>query len=87
MNSYYLVFYFLAGVMSDFLFTINMRLIAKERALLAATVAFLNTIIGMYVIYTIITSLQSNRGFIAILVYALGVGVGAYTAMRLKLGE
>ena len=85
MNYYLLIIYFFAGILSDFLFTINMRYIAKERVLLSAIVAFITTITGLYILYSIITMLQQNRGFIAILVYAMGVGTGTYIAMRLKL--
>ena len=85
MNFYLLLLYFLAGVISDFLFIINMRFVAKERVFSAAFVAFLNTVISLYVLYSILTEIQTGRGIFAILVYALGIGTGTYIAMRLKL--
>jgi len=84
MNYWLLVIYFFAGVISDFLFTINMRFIAKERAGWAALVSFITTIISMYVLYTILTEM-SGKGLISIVVYALGIGAGTYIAMHLRL--
>ncbi len=85
--NYFLILYFIAGILSDFLFTMNMRFVAKERPFLAALVSFSTTIISLYVLFSIITTLQQSRGFVAILVYALGIGTGTYIAMRLKIDK
>lgn len=82
--NFYLFFYFLAGVIQDFFFTLNLRLTAKEKALPAATFAFLETIITMIVLYQILTKLDKEGSIVAIIFYALGIGLGSFIAIKFK---
>ena len=82
---YYLILYFFAGVLQDFLLTINWRFIAKERAMPSAIFSFIGTLVSMVVLYTIITQLDQERSALAILVYAIGVAVGTMIGMKVKI--
>lgn len=79
--------YFLAGVLQDFLVTINQRYVIKNRVMSAIITSFLITIVGMIVLYNIISSLDSEKSVPAIIVYALGIAVGTFLAMKLKIGQ
>jgi len=82
----YLFVYFLAGVLQDFLLTLNWRFIAKERTMPASILSFITTIVSMLVLYTIITQLDRERSVIAILVYASGIAVGTILGMKTNIG-
>jgi len=82
----YLFIFFLAGVLQDFIATLNMRYIAKGKIFSAVITSFLVTMVGLLVLYNILTDLDSKRGVIAIGVYALGIAVGTFFAMKFKLG-
>ncbi|EKD32857.1 MAG: hypothetical protein ACD_76C00130G0004 [uncultured bacterium] len=84
--SAYLIIYFFAGVLQDFLFTINIRSVAKHKIFLALTSSFLVTIVNMIVLYNILTQLEADKTIIAIITYALGITAGTYLAMKLKIG-
>jgi len=84
---YYFFLYFLAGVVSDFLYTLNIRFVSRGKVLWSAIVAFLQTIVALLVIYDIVGRLDSQRSIMAIIIYALGVGVGTFLAMKFKLGK
>jgi len=79
--------YFLAGVLQDFLVTINQRYVIKNRVILAMITSFIITIVSLIVLYNIITSLDPQKSIPAIIVYALGIAVGTLLAMRLKIGQ
>lgn len=81
---YYLVLYFLVGVLQDILFTLNVRFVAVRKALPASIFSFLVTVVNLFVIYNIITKLSAERGFMAIIIYALGIGTGTLLATKLK---
>lgn len=81
----YFRLYFLAGILQDFLLTLNRRFIAKEKAVLVSIFSFIVTIVTMLVIYNIITKLDEQRSFIAIVVYALGIGTGTLLGMKTKI--
>ncbi len=49
----YLMLYFLAGVLPDFLLPLNWRFIAKEKAVPAAIFSFVVTMVSMLVLYHI----------------------------------
>lgn len=85
--NYYLILYFAAGVLQDILFTLNIRYITKEKTFLAVLYSFLTVIVSMFVLYNIITQLDAQRGILAIIVYAAGIGVGTFLAMKLKIGS
>jgi len=82
---HYLILYFLAGVLQDFLLTLNWRFIAKEKAFPAAAFSFIVTIVSMAVLYNIVTQLDKDRSIIAIVIYALGVSAGTIIGMKAKI--
>ncbi|MDD4271874.1 MAG: DUF5698 domain-containing protein [Patescibacteria group bacterium] len=77
----------MAGVLQDFLLTLNWRFINKERALAAAFFSFAVTVVTMLVLYNILTQLDKQRSIVAIIVYALGIGVGTILGMKTKIGS
>ena len=83
---YYFIIYFLAGLLQDFILTLNLRFIAKDKVIPAAISSFIVTIITLLVIYNILTQLETQKTIIAIIVYALGIGVGTFLAMKVKSG-
>ncbi len=82
----YLLIYFLAGVLQDFLFTVNLRYVAKNKVLLAVLTSFLVTVVNLVVLYNILTQLDSQRTIVAIIIYALGITTGTFLAMKFKMG-
>lgn len=84
---YYLVLYFFAGVLQDFLLTLNWRFINKERIIPAAFFSFTVTVITMFVLYNILTQLDKQRSVVAIIIYAFGVGTGTILGMKMKIGS
>jgi hypothetical protein len=83
----YLLFYFLAGILQDFLLTLNFRFIAKEKIIPASLLSFLTTVVSMLVLYNILTRLDRNRSLIAIIVYALGISTGTALGMKTKISK
>lgn len=83
---FYLIAYFFAGVLQDFLLTLNWRFVAKERLVPATLASFTVTVVSMVVLYTILANLDSNRSLPAILVYSLGVAAGTVLGMKMKIG-
>ena len=82
---FYLVLYFLAGIVQDFLTTLNWRFIAKENMPLAVLPSFLSTVVWFLVLYNILTRLDGERSLLAIIVYAAGIGIGTFFGMKLKI--
>ena len=85
--SWYLIVYFLAGVVQDFFWTLNLRYVAKERTFLAVLFSFLTIVVSMVVLYKIINDLDPEESIIAIIIYAFGVAIGTFLAMKLKIGK
>lgn len=83
---YYIIIYFLVGIFQDFLVTLNWRYIAKHKIAPAMLLSFLVTVTTMLVIYNILSKLDSQRSIIAIIVYASGVAIGTFLAMKFKFG-
>ena len=83
---YFLIFYFFAGILQDFLVTLNWRYIAKHKIAPAMLLSFLVTIVTMLVIYNILSRLDSQRSIVAIIIYACGVAAGTFLAMKFKIG-
>jgi hypothetical protein len=81
----WLVVYFLIGVLQDFLFTINLRYVAKNKVILAVLTSFLVTVVNLLVLYNILNQMDSSRTFITIIIYALGITTGTFLAMRFKI--
>ena len=84
---YYMILFYFAGILQDFLLTLNWRYIAKNRVLPASTLSFLVTIVSMTVLYNILSRLDSERSIWAIIVYALGIGTGTFLGMKFKIGS
>jgi uncharacterized protein YebE (UPF0316 family) len=82
----YLILYFLAGILQDFLVTLNWRYVTEKKPILATLFSFLATIVSLTVLYNILTRLDVERGLIAILVYSAGVGLGTFFGMKFKPG-
>ena len=78
----YLILYFLAGVLQDFLFTLNLRYVAKNKVFLAVLTSFLVTVVNLFVLYNILTQLDSQRTIAAIIIYAFGITTGTFLAMK-----
>lgn len=83
---HYLFLYFFAGVLQDFLVTLDWRFIAKHKVRPAVVFSFLCTTVQLLVIYNILSRLDSQRSVLAILIYAAGVATGTFLAMSFKLG-
>jgi hypothetical protein len=82
----YLILYFLAGVLQDFLVTLNWRYVSKEKIFPAVIFSFLATIVSFTVVYNIVTALDPNKSLVAIIVYSLGVGAGTLLGMKFQHG-
>ncbi|MBI2613969.1 MAG: hypothetical protein HYW62_04320 [Candidatus Levybacteria bacterium] len=82
----YFLIYFLAGVLQDFLVTLNWRFISKDKILPAVTFSFLATVVSFTVLYNIVTKLDPNKSIAAIVIYSFGVGVGTLLGMKIKHG-
>ena len=82
---YHLIIYFLAGVLQDFLLTLNWRFIAKEKAIPAAIFSFAVTVVTMLVLYNILTQLDRQRSITAIIAYALGIGLSTILGIKTKI--
>ena len=84
---YLLIIYFLAGILQDFLLTLNFRFIAKEKIMPASLFSFLVTVVSMLVLYNILTQLDNSRSLMAIIIYALGVATGTALGMKTKISK
>jgi len=83
--NYYILLFFLAGVLQDFLLTLNWRFIAKEKAIPASILSFLVTMITMTVLYSILLKLDAQRSIVAIVIYALGIASGTFLGVKFKI--
>jgi uncharacterized protein YebE (UPF0316 family) len=83
----YLIAYFLAGVLQDFLLTLNWRFVAKEKVLPASFFSFIVTVVSMAVLYNILTDLDGQNSILAIIVYSLGIATGTFFGMKMNIGK
>ncbi len=81
-----LIAYFFAGVLQDFLFTLNIKYVAINKIILAMLTSFLITVVNLVVLYNILTVMDSQRSILAIVVYAAGIATGTFLAMKFKIG-
>lgn len=81
------IIYFLAGVLQDFLFTVNLRYVAKDKIFMSVATSFLTVVVSMLALYNIVTQLDPANGISAIIVYCLGVASGTYLAMKFKISS
>lgn len=82
----YLIIYFFAGVLQDFLFTLNLRYVAQNNVVFAMLFSFLTTVVSLTALYNIITNLDPGKSIIAIIVYAAGITFGTWLGMKFKPG-
>ncbi len=78
-----LIIYFIAGIVQDFLFTLNTKYVAENKVFPAVIFSFLTVLMSMLVLYNILSELDSERGILAILVYSCGIALGTFVAMKL----
>ena len=83
---YYFILYFLAGILEDFLFTLNLRYVTEKRVVHAVVASFFVTVVGLLVFYDILTRLDEQRSIVGIVMYALGIAVGTFLGMKFKPG-
>ena len=83
MNAYFV--YFLAGIVSSVLFTVQIRCMDHDRRVAASFTSFAVTALNLSILFNIFTSLQGQEGIMGIIWYSFGIGVGTFVAMKLKL--
>ncbi|MCX6764949.1 MAG: hypothetical protein NT148_00180 [Candidatus Nealsonbacteria bacterium] len=81
-----LIIYFIVGVIQDFFFTLNSRYIAKDKIVPAVVFSLLTVLMSMLVLYNILKELDPEKGVISIIIYSLGIAMGTFLAMKLKIG-
>lgn len=79
-----IVVYFIVGGIQDFLSTVDVKAVQKNRAYLSATMGWINTILSYGVFYSIIISPNFLEGLLA---YASGGWVGTVFGMKLLIKE
>jgi hypothetical protein len=79
------IIYFFAGVLQDFLTTLNWRYVAEKKVWPAVIFSFSTTAVGMIILYNIITQLDPNKSILAIIIYCFGIAVGTFLAMKFKI--
>ncbi len=82
----YLLIYFVAGIIQDFVLTLNWQFVARHKPLPATFFSFLATFFSWVIFYDVLTRLDGDRSLVAIIVYSLGIGVGTYLAMKSGIG-
>ena len=81
------VIYFFAGVVQDFLLTLNWRFVSKEAPFKASFFSFLTTVVSLTVFYDIVSNLDPEQSLMAITIYALGIAVGTFLGTKIKIGK
>jgi len=83
----WLLVYFIIGVIEDFIGTMTLRFVITDRIWLATITTFVVTVISLVVFYSILVKMMedSDNGIIAIVVYSLGISIGNFIAMKMKL--
>lgn len=77
--------YFLAGILQDLIFTLNIRFVALKKIPLAVLTSFLTVVVSTFVLYNILSDLDEARSIPAIIVYAAGIATGTFVAMKLNI--
>ncbi len=75
------IIYFVVGVISNILFTLQIRYIDHNKAASAAIMGFMVSVFSFAVLYSILTQLQGIAGIIW---YAGGIGVGTFVGTKAK---
>ena len=84
---YYLFIYFAVGILQDVFWTLNVKYVANEKPLLASAFSFFTSMVSLGVFYDILTRLDKERSWLAIVIYSLGIAVGTFVAMKSKFGK
>ncbi len=79
-----LLLFFIAGLIQDLLWTLNVSAVSERKTFRATTYSFINTVFSMMVLYTILEQVGPDKGLIVIIAYALGVGMGTLIGMEYK---
>jgi positive regulator of sigma E activity len=83
MQNYWIyLIYFGAGVIQDITVTFYYQFVSEKKALRAAMLSFLITLINLTILYGILSNLNPDSGIFLIATYALGNATGAYLAIR-----
>jgi len=83
----YLAAYFFAGVLQDFLLTLNWRFVANEKIIPASFFSFIVTIVSMVALYGILSDLGGQNSVLAIVVYSSGIATGTFLGMKIDIGK
>lgn len=82
----YFVF-FAVGIIEDFIGTMTLRYLIAKRIWATTLSTFVITIISLAVFYGIFVKIdQDERRILAIFVYSVGISMGTYLGMKMKMG-
>lgn len=81
----YLLIYFFAGIVQDFVATLNVRFTAVHKLWPTVISSFVTVLIGMVVLYNILAHLDTERSIPAIIAYAAGIATGTFFGMKWKI--
>ena len=77
-----LLAYFAVGVVQDFLFTMNSKYIALNKTLPAVIYSFLTILMSTFILYNILSDINTESSLLAIVVYSAGIATGTFVAMK-----
>jgi len=80
------LFYYIIGIVQDFLLTLNWRYVAKNKAAPAVAFSFATTALSWLVFYNIFSDFDPQKNIMEIIIYSFGVGTGTFLAMKFKIG-
>ena len=86
MDFYYLIIYFIAGIVQNFIFTLHLRYTAKDKIMFSVISSFFGVLLAWLVFYNILTQLDSQKTILAIVIYSAGIASGTYLAMKFRFG-
>ncbi len=78
-----LFLFFVAGVIQTVFSIIIIRYVTKEKAIHAAAITFLSSLIQLGVLASILSDIQNS--VLSIFIFSLGIAIGAYLGIKLKL--
>lgn len=81
------ILYFGVGIILEFLSTLYIRFVAEKHSIKAASISFINTILVIGMIYSIIESINTQHNYVSLVIYAAGVGAGTYLGTLFKIAK
>ena len=84
---YFLILYFLGGIIQDFLFTLSLRLVNREMPWRAASVAFLDNFVSVGILYSILRKFDSERTLLAIVIYSFRNSLRSLFGHEIEISE